>query len=296
MSGEVKIKPGRRLVNEAVTEAKVNEVFSGMVATVRPGSVGARELADGAVTAAKLSDAVQQEISLPDGSIDTDKLADGCLSADAAGRAKMANDYVTADQLAALAVTAGKIANGAVTAANMAAGIDLQSLQNEQADTDGAASADVTTTWTEVMSVAITPSSIASKVLVLLSAVIHAEGPPKQTTPYNEAVAGYKITRKIGAGAEADLVVGDAAGSRVRVTAAVKSNVSSGLSAASVSGGPAGFAHVDSPGTVSAVTYKLYIIDREAWRNVNLNATSEPTHTTVDFRQGRSNLVVVELM
>jgi hypothetical protein len=183
----------------------------------------------------------------------------------------------------------------------MAAGIDLQSLQNEQADTDGACSAAVFVAWTEVMSVAITPTGVSSRVLLLMSGVLYSEGQPDLIAPvtFREAQVGYKVTRQIGAGAETDLVIGDASGSRTIVTGACK-RVAESSSAIPTSGSSVTLPYLDAPGTVSAVTYRLYLTASQAntpAREVTLNCNSDTgTYATASFRQGRSSLVVVELM
>jgi hypothetical protein len=283
VSGEIRLVAGQRLAEgDAVSLAVVNAMFSGMTGRVVPGSVGARELADGCITAAKLSDAVATELSVPDGSITTIKLADGCLSADDAGRAKMEDGFVTADQLAADAVETAKLADGAVTAGKLGGGINLQPLDNEQADHDAAQNSAVGTTLTAVMNVSITPSATGSRVLVLVSAMLYGAG---------VGAVFYKVTRQIGAGAESDLLVGDAAGSRTRVTGGGNVYVYNGANL--VGGCSVNFPILDSPATVSAVTYRLYIAS--AATTCGLNSTSGEV-TTSAGRQPSSSLIAVEVL
>ena len=283
MSGEIRLVPGERLVEgDLVSVAVVNGMFSGMTGRILPGTIGARELVDGCITAAKLSDAVADAIAIPDGSITTAKLADGCLSADSDGRAKMGDGFVTADQLATDAVETAKLADGAVTADKLGVGVGLQPVDNEQADHDAAQNSAVGTTLTAVMSASITPSATNSRVLVLASGMIYAAG------------AGgvlFKLTRQIGAGAESDLVIGDAAGSRTRCTGGGNGYIYNGTDL--IAGFSMNFPILDSPATVSAVTYRLYIAS--AATTCGLNSTSGQV-TTSAGRQPSSSLILVEVL
>jgi hypothetical protein len=291
MSGEIRIKAGQRFTEEdSVTAAKVNAVFAGMVATVRPGSIGTREIADGAVTAAKLSDAVATELAIADGSITTEKLADGCLAADVAGRGKMADGFVDDTLLGALAVTTAKIADGTVSATKLASGISVAPLRSDVEDVDGGQGSRITA-WAEVMSVVITPTATSSKVLVVAAANVGAEG---QTGGVQSAL--YKLTRKIGAGAESDLLVGDADGSRIQCAGGTHEAPVPSSGAAGTSTFPIHIPYLDSPATVSAVTYKIYVKEKLTitW-GVCLNSSSNMS-STASGRQPNSSLIVMEVM
>jgi hypothetical protein len=294
MSGEIEIRAGNRFSeSDPVTVDGVNELFSGMTAKVRPGSVGTRELADGAVTAEKLSDAVSEAIPIPDGSITTAKLADGCLSADDAGRAKMEDGFVTATELGALAVTTGKLADGAVTAAKLAGGINVQPIRNDQADVDGGESARITA-WTEVMSVAITPTATSSKVLVVFAGCV---GPEQYATVAQQGI--YKLTRRIGAGAEADILVGDAASSRARATGGTRVAVQQSSGQMGTSGMAVQVPYLDSPATVSAVTYRVYVRkgnNTDAGGYYAFLNMDSAMRTDAPAKQPKSSLIVLEVM
>jgi hypothetical protein len=291
MSGEIRIKAGQRFTEEdSVTAAKVNAVFAGMVATVRPGSIGAREIADGSVTAAKLSDAVATELAIADGSITTAKLADGCLAADVAGRGKMADGFVDDTLLGALAVTTAKIADGTVSATKLASGISVAPLRSDVEDVDGGQGSRITA-WTEVMSVVITPTATSSKVLVVAAGNVGAE-----TQVVGVQSALYKITRKIGAGAESDLLVGDSEGSRIQCAGGTHEAPIALAGGQGTSTFPIHVPYLDSPATVSAVTYKIYVKEKLtiAW-GVCLNSSSNMS-STASGRQPNSSLIVMEVM
>jgi hypothetical protein len=291
MSGEIRIKAGQRFSeDDSVTVAKVNAMFAGMVATVRPGAIGTRELADGSVTAAKLSDAVASELAIADGSITTAKLADGCLSADDAGRAKMADGFVDSTLLGALAVETAKIADGAVSATALEGGISVAPLRNDVADVDGGQGSRITA-WTEVMSVAITPTATSSKVMVIAAGNVGAEA---QAGGVQSAL--YKLTRKIGAGAEADILVGDSEGSRIQCGGATHEAPIALAGGQGTSTFPIHIPYLDSPATVSEVTYKLYLKEKLTitW-GVCLNSNSNMSSTAAG-RQPKSSLIALEVM
>ena len=162
---------------------------------------------------------------LPDGTVDA-----GTLATDSVVAAKLGTDAVTADALKSDAVASGDLPAGSV----------LQVVQTVQTGYEGFI---LNNTWADVagMSVAITPSSTSSKVLISFNLMVGGSG----VTPYPR----IKLLKN-----SSDLIVGNATGSRVRVTSAFGEMVTNTGDVQTVS-----FEYLDSPSTTSATTYKLQV-------------------------------------
>ena len=132
-------------------------------------------------------------------------------------------------------VTTAKIADGAVTSAKLSAGKVLQVVSTTKTDTFTTTS----TTFADVtgFSVAITPTATSSKILILCTMNWSGD---------NAAAAAYcKLLR-----GSTDIFIGDAAGSRTRVSQAhIASNDD-------VSG-TTSLNFLDSPSSTSELTYKV---------------------------------------
>jgi len=136
--------------------------------------------------------------------------------------------------------------------ASGAAGIILQVLQAVKTDTATLAAK----TWTDItgLSVAITPASTANKINVSFTCVAGGSG--------SSAAPMFRIVRD-----STPIGVGAAAGSRLQVTGAGPG----GGGGTTVSG-----EHLDSPATVSEVTYKIQ------WRRLKTSGTCYLNRTDSD--------------
>jgi hypothetical protein len=158
--------------------------------------------------------------------------------------------------------------SGSITSASLPTGSILQVLSTAKTDTFSTAS----TSFVDVtgMSIAITPRSTSSKILVLIDAQVANSGLDCTTV---------KILRD-----STDIFIGDAAGSRPRVSSS-KSFASSGIEAAPI-------IYLDSPATTSATTYKLQM--RLASGTAYLNRSSADGDNSAHPRAA-SSITVMEV-
>jgi hypothetical protein len=155
-----------------------------------------------------------------------------------------------------------------LTAASLPAGSILQVLSTAKTDTFSTAS----TSFVDVtgMSVTITPRSTSSKILIMIGAQVSMSGADCTTV---------KVLR-----GSTDIFIGDAAGSRPRVSSS-KSFTSNGIEAAPI-------IYLDSPATTSATTYKLQM--RLASGTAYLNRSSSDGDNSAHPRTG-SSITVMEV-
>ena len=171
-----------------------------------------------------------------------------------------------------LAVDASDIASGTLTNARLADGHILQVVQTVFT---GMFDSTTTGTWTAVtgMSASITPSSTDSKILIMVQS---SSGCSTSTA---------NVSHTIYRGGTTALYLGDAAGSRVRVGAAV-------ANPGAWAQGPFSLIYLDSPSTTSATTYQLYSQGQNAtWR---INGNGEDYDATNQWRAA-SSITVMEL-
>jgi hypothetical protein len=199
MSGEVDVTAGYEFdedAGEVLDLAKLNRLVRDLIARVQAGAIGAREIADGSITADKLDSQFEQQIALPDGSVTAAKLASAAVIAakiddDAVTAAKI-NADVAGDGLGQNAVSGAlevkvddatigiatdtlAVKDGGVTLAKLASAARPNVVQAVVTTTPIVVSA--LASWTDIagMSVAITPSSTASKVLVTVCVAVYVE-------------------------------------------------------------------------------------------------------------------------
>jgi hypothetical protein len=166
--------------------------------------------------------------------------------------------------------TSGNVLTSAssLTASQMPAGSILQVLSTAKTDTFSTAS----TSFVDVtgMSIAITPRSASSKILIIVGAQVASSGADCTTV---------KILRD-----STDIFIGDAAGSRPRVSSS-KSFASNSIEAAPI-------IYLDSPATTSATTYKLQM--RLASGTAYLNRSGADTDNSAHPRAA-SSITVMEV-
>ena len=162
---------------------------------------------------------------------------------------------------------------GQTTAGNvkLPAGCVLQTLQTIKTDTfDSSSTSAVDITG---LSVTITPKYATSKVLVMFN--VHIVG--------DDSGTGLRLLR-----GSTELALGDASGSRARMTAI--GFYSNNTSPSAYSGGATSFTFLDSPATTSATTYKLQaqclstngiIINKTRYDTDNGNASRGSSTITV---------------
>jgi hypothetical protein len=154
-------------------------------------------------------------------------------------------------------IVAGDIASGAITAAKLASGVGGKVLQVVSTTKTDRFNASSTTTFTDItgLSVSITPSASANKILVICS--IAGGG--------NLERSAFRLVR----GATA-IGIADAEGSRPQATvgwtAALSANDQLNAS----------FNFLDSPSTTSSTTYKVQFI---ASATITINGTNENLNT-----------------
>ena len=129
--------------------------------------------------------------------------------------------------------------------------------------------------WTAVpgLSLAITPSSVLNQIILLMKLNLASDG--------SSGVA-YKLQRN-----GADIDIGDALGVRTQA-----SGVSFGTVAAVDSGMSVNETFLDSPASVAAVTYDVYVF-RGASANVSVNRANAATDSA-NFYRTTSNLILME--
>lgn len=162
--------------------------------------------------------------------------------------------------------------SGQIVQAVVGTGKILQVVSTTKTDTF---SASTSNTFTDItgLSVSITPSSVSSKVLVLVSLIGGATA---------NGVANVQLLR----GSTA-ICIGDAAGSRTRASASVDSNGLDQAFSTSVN-------YLDSPATTSATTYKLAVNTGDTGGTAYIN---RPLLDTDNLYQGRyaSTITVMEI-
>ena len=162
----------------------------------------------------------------------------------------------------------GIVGDGSQLTGLPAGGKILQVLSTAKTDTFSTTS----TSFVDVtgMSISITPSSTSSKILILIDAQVANSGADCTTV---------KVLRD-----STDIFIGDAAGSRPRVSSS-KSFTSNGLEAAPIT-------YLDSPATTSATTYKLQM--RLGSGTAYLNRTSSDGDNYAHPRSA-SSITVMEV-
>jgi hypothetical protein len=124
------------------------------------------------------------------------------------------------------------------------------------------------------LSASITPTSATSKILIL--STVSAAG--------NNATCGYYLKLLRGS---TDIFIGDAAGSRVRVTG---SNINSDNNFFNTNG----FTFLDSPATTSSTTYKFQIATSFGTSTIGVNRSVNDTDNANTGR-GPSSIVLMEI-
>jgi hypothetical protein len=187
------------------------------------------------------------------------------------------NNVLLGNGTSALQVVAPSTAGNVLTsngttwssaAVSMPAGSVLQVLSTAKTDTFSTGS----TSFVDVtgMSVTITPSSASNKILIMVGSQVSMNSADCTTV---------KILR-----GSTDIFIGDAAGSRPRVSSS-KSFASNGIEAAPI-------IYLDSPATTSATTYKLQM--RLASGTAYLNRSSSDGDNSAHPRTA-SSITVMEI-
>jgi hypothetical protein len=164
------------------------------------------------------------------------------------------------------------LASGVPSAAKLPAGSVLQVVQVTKTDSFSTTSnsfVDITG-----LSVSITPTSATSKILVL--STISASG--------NNATCGYYLKLVRGS---TDIFIGDASGSRVRVTG---SNINSDNNFFNTNG----FTFLDSPATTSSTTYKFQFATSFGNYTIGINRSVNDSDS-VNTGRGASSIVLMEI-
>jgi hypothetical protein len=224
-------------------------VFDSDAGTITGISVGG--LPDGVVDAGTLASNAVTEAKIASSAVVTAKLND-----DAVTNAKMANDAITEHELAGGAVVTAAINDDAVTAAKMAALASSQmpagSVIQVVTGTPRSSSTSTTTSgsWTNGgVSVAITPSSTSSKILVLQTIL----GAVNNSNPYTRAM--YTLQRSIGTGAYSIVTPYTSTDGGGNVYGGLELGAYNGATELNSS---ASLNHLDSPSTTSECTYLVY--------------------------------------
>lgn len=162
------------------------------------------------------------------------------------------------------------LATDAVTAAKLGAGTILQVVQTDKTNSFTTTS----TSFVDVtgLSVAITPSSTSSKILVL--GMIAASGA-------NSSNMQGKVLR-----GSTDLIVGDAAGSRTRA------NFSHNTYSQETNITPMCFVYLDSPSSTSELTYKVQV--RTSANSASINQTEYDSNNTA-YTRCASTITAIEV-
>ena len=181
--------------------------------------------------------------------------------------ADLVSDWPADSLLVANAVAAGLSAAGP-------AGIGSNVVQAVKTDTFATNSA----TFTAVtgMSVAITPTSATSKILVIAQIVVGGQN--------NNAVGSWKVTR-----GGTDIYIGDAASNRIRAIVGGFVSVNVGESVFSHS-----IVYLDSPSTTSSTTYQLEARRGASSINVYLNRSAADSDFS-DVTRGASSITAIEV-
>ena len=165
---------------------------------------------------------------------------------------------------------------GSVPSSAMPAGSVLQVLQTVKTDTFSTTS----TTMTDItgLSVSITPTSAASKILVFMNASIGGGN----ASDVNHV--GVQIVR----GSTA-IFVGDARGTRMQATGVVNTGLVGQMFHPNT-------VYLDSPATTSAITYKLQIKTTTASYTANVNRSGRDADDAIGYDgTGTSGITVMEI-
>jgi len=166
--------------------------------------------------------------------------------------------------------------SGVLSFASPSGGKVLQVLQAYKTDTFTQSSVD---TWSDVtgLSVSITPASASNKILVMGKCAVSGDD---STYPM------IKLVRN-----STDIYVGDAAGSRIRVTSGNYSTITTGNAYYGML--DSAFIFLDTPATVSATTYKVQL--RSAYTTASyINRVAEGSDNQYRSR-GASSIIVMEI-
>ena len=195
----------------------------------------------------------------PDGSVTTAKLVDGSVT-----QAKVAGEAINESKLQVsnsptngLFLSAQSGNTGGLTWAEASAGKVLQVVSTTKTDTQSIQS----TNFTDVFSVAITPSATSSKIFILLN--INITG--------NVRYGGVKMYRD-----STQINLGDASGSRTRVSISSEANHDASNDSYVLKNGSSSF--LDSPSTTNAVTYKVKVGSTQDADNNNYTYINRPAN------------------
>ena len=174
-----------------------------------------------------------------------------------------------------MAISKIQDAGVSLTGAALPAGSMLQVVSATKTDTFSMAS----TSWTDVtgLSVSVTPTSASSKILVMINM-------NWGTNDFRNG-SGYQILRNGTA-----ICIGDAGGSRSRVTGGWEDNAST----PNYTMFSAAMTYLDSPATTSATTYKIQIKQLDAWGSTYVNQTGVDVDS-VAYPRGASSITVMEI-
>lgn len=184
----------------------------------------------------------------------------------------MAISQINSASIADASIAAGDIASGFPTSANMPAGSVLQVVQVVKTDTWSTTSntlADITG-----MSVSITPTNSANKILVLVQMTCGTGDARMNVNLYRGATSIY---------------VGDTAGSRQRV-----SGMTTYTANYQASGMPIVISYLDSPATTSATTYKLMGASDSNGYGTFVNRSGTDSDSAIFWRSA-SSITVMEI-
>ena len=174
-------------------------------------------------------------------------------------------------------VSTAKIVDGAVTSAKLASGVGgkvLQVVQTVKTDTFSTTA----TSYTAVtgLSVAITPSSSSSKILVMVAISLG-------TSSYT---ALYSLRR-----GSTDILLADAASNRARTTAVASPTDSNSDRTQEI----VSTTYLDSPSTTSATTYQAFIKCRNTSQTVYVNRSHNDNDAATYDPRTTSTITVMEI-
>lgn len=201
------------------------------------------------------------------GTVSTTNLADSSVTT-----AKIADSAITTAKIAAGAVVAADLADGAVTRSKMGyAGAVLQVISAAKTDPFSTTS----TSFVDVtgLSVTITPTSTASRILIIAGVSLGATA---------GVYAAFPRLARNGTG----IFVNDAAGSRVRAAAMFEVGNATTF--------PVAINFLDSPSTTSATTYNVQLASNNASNPAKVNASATDTDTS-NWSRSVSSITVMEI-
>ena len=125
------------------------------------------------------------------------------------------------------------------------------------------------------LEVTITPSTVTSKILLVCSLSIATE---------TGSIVGAKLMRDVTA-----IAIGDAEGSRARVSAAINTAVATGGQTAIIT-------TLDSPGTIAAITYGVQLYNNSGLtRTLYLNQGTDTTTNSGGYLRTVSSITAIEI-